>query len=98
MYDEEGNVTDNVDEAVEIRTDYLSKEQGESRTNGETTTEDSTEQEITSGTTDGTTQTVENPNLLQAFNPEEEIGEGNPDYRDIKVAFEVVDQMNQIEL
>ena len=91
MYDEEGNVTDNVDEAVEIRTDYLSKEQGESRTNGETTTEDSTEQEITSGTTDGTTQTVENPNLLQAFNPEEEIGEGNPDYRDIKVAFEVVE-------
>ena len=91
MYDEEGNVTDNVEEAVEIRTDYLSKEQGESRTNGETTTEDSTEQEITSGTTDGTTQTVENPNLLQAFNPEEEIGEGNPDYRDIKVAFEVVE-------
>ena len=61
MYDAEGNVTDNVEEAVEIRTDYLSKEQGE------------------------------NLNLLQAFNPEEEIGEGNPDYRDIKVAFEVVE-------
>ena len=63
MYDEEGNVTENVEEAVEIRTDYLSKEQEE----------------------------TEGEKLLQAFNPEEEIGEGNPDYRDIKVAFEVVE-------
>ncbi len=63
MYDEEGNVTENVEEAVEIRTDYLSKEQEE----------------------------TEGENLLEAFNPEEEIGEGNPDYRDIKVAFEVVE-------
>ena len=63
MYDAEGNVTDNVEEAVEIRTDYLSKEQEE--TGGE--------------------------NLLQAFKAEEEIGEKNPDYRDIKVAFEVVE-------
>ena len=73
MYDEEGNETEDVEDAVEIRTDYLSKEQGETRLNGE---------EETAG---------ENPNLLQAFNPEEEIGEGNPDYRDIKVAFEVVE-------
>ena len=29
MYDEEGNVTENAEEAVEIRTDYLSKEQEE---------------------------------------------------------------------
>ncbi len=63
MYDEEGNVTENSEEAVEIRTDYLSKEQEE----------------------------TEGENLLQAFNPEEEIGEENPDYRDIKVAFEVVE-------
>ena len=63
MYDEEGNVTENSEEAVEIRTDYLSKEQEE----------------------------TEGENLLEAFNPEEEIGEGNPDYRDIKVAFEVVE-------
>ena len=63
MYDAEGNITENVDEAVEIRTDYLSKEQEE----------------------------TEGENLLQAFNPEEEIGEGNPDYRDIKIAFEVVE-------
>ena len=68
MYDEEGNVTENVEEAVEIRTDYLSKEQGESRLNGE-----------------------ENPNLLQAFDSNAEIGQGNPDYRDIKVAFEVIE-------
>ena len=63
MYDEQGNVTDNVEDAVKITTDYLSKDQ--EKTEGE--------------------------NLLQAFNPEEEIGEGNPDYRDIKVAFEVIE-------
>ena len=63
MYDAEGNITENVDEAIEIRTDYLSKEQEE----------------------------TEGENLLQAFNPDAEIGEGNPDYRDIKIAFEVVE-------
>ncbi len=63
MYDEEGNETENEEEAVEIRTDYLSKEQEE----------------------------TEGENLLEAFNPEEPVGEGNPDYRDIKVAFEVVE-------
>ena len=96
MYDEEGNVTDNVEEAVEIRTDYLSKEQGEERLTGENTTEEGTETTPEEGTTNEGTETtpgetVENPNLLQAFNPDEEIGEGNPDYRDIKVAFEVVE-------
>ena len=63
MYDKDGNVTENVEEAVEIRTDYLSKEQEE----------------------------TEGENLLQAFNPNAEIGEENPDYRDIKVAFEVIE-------
>ena len=89
MYDEEGNVTDNAEEAVEIRTDYLSKEQGEGRLDGEETTPG----DITQDTQEEDTpvSTEENPNLLQAFNPEEEIGEGNPDYRDIKVAFEVVE-------
>ena len=120
MYDEEGNVTDNAEEAVEIRTDYLSKEQGESRLNGEETTVGDTTQDAQEGTTPGATdenteqttpgtttdgseeqttpetteengEGTENPNLLQAFNPEEEIGKGNPDYRDIKVAFEVVE-------
>ena len=63
MYDKDGNVTENVEEAVEIRTDYLSKEKEE----------------------------TEGENLLQAFNPNAEIGEENPDYRDIKVAFEVIE-------
>ena len=63
MYDKDGNITNNAEEAVEIRTDYLSKEQEE----------------------------TEGENLLQAFNPDAEIGEENPDYRDIKVAFEVVE-------
>ncbi len=80
MYDAEGNVTENSEEAVEIRTDYLSKEQGESRLDGEGNAEEGTE-----------TTPVENPNLLQAFDPNAEIGEGNPDYRDLKVAFEVIE-------
>ena len=63
MYDKDGNRTENAEEAVEIRTDYLSKEQ----------------------------EQTEGENLLQAFNPDAEIGEGNPDYRDLKVAFEVVE-------
>ena len=33
----------------------------------------------------------ENPNLLKAFNPDVEIGDNNPDYADVKVAFEVVE-------
>ena len=72
MYDAEGNVTENVEEAEKIVTDYLSKEQGEVRMEEDETLE-------------------ENPNLLQAFNPEEEISETNPDYRDVKVAFKVVE-------
>ena len=72
MYDAEGNVTENVEEAEKIVTDYLSKEQGEARMEEDSTLE-------------------ENPNLLQAFNPEEEISETNPDYRDVKVAFRVVE-------
>ena len=72
MYDAEGNVTENVEEAEKIVTDYLSKEQGEARMEEDSTLE-------------------ENPNLLQAFNPEEEISETNPDYRDVKVAFKVIE-------
>lgn len=63
MYDSEGNKTEDVNEAVKISTDYLSKEQ--EKTGGE--------------------------NLLKAFNPDAEISENNPDYRDLKVAFEVIE-------
>ena len=34
---------------------------------------------------------TENPNLLQPFNSEEEISETNPDYRDVKIAFRVIE-------
>ena len=63
MYDEEGNVTEDVEEAVSVRTDYLSKEQ------------------------------EENPgdNLLLAFNPNEPISETNPSYKDVQIAFRVVE-------
>ena len=72
MYDAEGNVTENVSEAVKIVTDYLSKEQGEAMM-----AEDDT--------------LTENPNLLKAFDSSEEISETNPDYRDVRVAFKVVE-------
>ncbi len=69
--------TENVDEAEVIVTDYLSKEQGESGMLA---------QEI-----DPETGLNINPNLLHAFNKDEEISDTNPEYKDVKVAFEVVE-------
>ena len=63
MYDENGNETEDVSQAVSIKTDYLSKEQEEK----------------------------EGENLLHAFNPNEEISETNPEYRDVQVAFKVIE-------
>ncbi len=72
MYDENGEETDDIEDAIEIRTTYLSKDSEEE----------------------------EGDNLIKAFNQEEDVptyedDEGqkvnNPDYRDIKVAFEVVE-------
>ena len=57
MLDEEGNVTENIEEAVALETDYLSKEQ---------------EQE-------------EGANLIEPFDGE------NLDYRDVKIAFKVIE-------
>ena len=72
MYDAEGNETENVEEAVKIVTDYLSKEQGEARMEEDESLE-------------------ENPNLLKAYDAEKGITEDNPDYRDVKVVFKVVE-------
>ena len=36
-------------------------------------------------------ESQENPNLLKAFRPEEELSNVNPDYKDVKVAFKVVE-------
>ena len=36
-------------------------------------------------------EAAENPNLLKAFDPNAEISETNPDYKDVKVAFKVVE-------
>lgn len=65
-------VTTKVEEAEIIATDYLSKEQGETRMEKD--------EELT-----------ENPALLKAFKPDEEISDTNPDYKDVKVAFKVVE-------
>ena len=72
MYDAEGNVTENVEEAVKVTTDYTSKEYGETLMSNDSSL-------------------TENPNLLNAFNPEEEISENNPDYVDVQIAFRVLD-------
>ena len=71
MYDAEGNVTENVSEAVRVVTDYLSKANGESMMEEDSLTE--------------------NPNLLQAFDKEQAISETNPDYRDVQIAFRVIE-------
>ena len=63
MYDANGEETEDVSQAVSIKTDYLSKEQEEK----------------------------EGENLLHAFNPNEEISETNPEYRDVQVAFKVIE-------
>ncbi len=70
MYDESGNVTENAEEAVEIRTTYLSKEN----------------------------ETTPGEFLLQAFDRTAEISEDNPDYLDIKVAFQVKDPNSNTEI
>ena len=72
MYDENGNKTQEVKNAKNIKTDYLSKEQGEERMKKDE-------------------NLTENPNLLKAFDEEKEISETNPDYKDVKVAFKVVE-------
>ncbi len=77
MYDSEGNITENVEEAEKIVTDYLSKEHGEEM--------------MQENETQGNENQEENPNLLHAFNKEAEISDTNPDYRDIKVAFKVTE-------
>ena len=66
MYDSEGNVTTDVNNAEKISTDYLSKEQ----------------------------EQVEGENLLRPFDSSKEISTVdplNPDYRDVQVAFRVVE-------
>lgn len=67
MYDKDGNVTDKAEEAVEIKTDYLSeaKEKSENR-----------------------------DNLIDPFDSSKAISTEdplNPDYRDVKVAFRVIE-------
>ena len=63
MIDENGNETQDVEEAVKVTTDYLSKEQEE----------------------------TEGENLLAAYDKELGITSTNPDYRDVKIAFKVIE-------
>ncbi len=62
MYDSHANEVQNASDALEIRTNYLSKEESEKR--GE-------------------------DNLLKAFDSSAGVSNTNPDYRDVKVAFQV---------
>ena len=81
MLDENGNITENVEEAVEITTDYLS----EAKENRQTTTDEETGE---------VTETVERDNLIDPFDATKPISTEeplNPDYRDVKVAFKVTE-------
>ena len=61
MYDKDGNETEDVSKAVQIKTTYLSKEKEE-----------------TAGA-----------NLIHAFDPTKAISDTNPEYKEVKVAFQV---------
>ena len=39
---------------------------------------------------------TENPNLLQPFDKESEISETNPDYRDVQIAFRVIESIKKM--
>ena len=76
MYDSQGKETKDVSKATKIKTDYLSKEQGEARMKNGTEIEE---------------EMTENPALLKAFDKTADISEKNPDYADVKVAFKVIE-------
>ena len=76
MYDKDGKSTTKVSDAVRIKTDYTSKENGELLMKSNNQTE---------------SDLSENPNLLHAFDKTAGITDTNPDYVDVKVAFKVKD-------
>ena len=76
MYDKDGKSTTKVSDAVRIKTDYTSKENGELLMKSN----DPTKSDLS-----------ENPNLLHAFDKTAGITDTNPDYVDVKVAFKVKD-------
>ena len=83
MKDAEGNITENVEEAEEITTDYLSSAKEEA--SKETTTDEETGEEI---------EVVRRDNKIEAFDSSKEISAEeplNPDYKDVKVAFRVTE-------
>ncbi len=63
MIDKDGNETKDLDKAVKITTDYLSKEQ----------------------------EKEEGSNLIKAFDKTQGITAENPDYKDVKIAFKVIE-------
>lgn len=70
MIDKDGNETMDIEKAVKVTTDYLSKEQ---------------EKEIGS-------------NLIKALNKEAGITSENPDYKDIKISFKVIEPSTSIRI
>ena len=81
MYDKDGNVTENVSEAVKITTDYLSKAKEV--------------KDITVVTDEETGEAVETKvreNLINPFDDGQDLSATNPDYKDVKVAFKVTEE------
>lgn len=84
MIDKEGKVTEKVEDAEKITTDYLSEEK-----------EIKSKMSITDETTGETTEPTNiRDNLIAPFDSSKEISDKeplNPDYKDIKVAFKVTE-------
>lgn len=84
MYDKDGEITENVEEAVKITTDYLSEEN-----------EIKSKMTVTDETTGETsTPTASRNNLIRPFDSSKAISNEeplNPDYKDVQVAFKVTE-------
>jgi len=70
MIDKDGNETEDIEKAVKVITDYLSKEQ----------------------------EKEEGSNLIKAYNKETGITSKNPDYKDIKISFKVIEPSTSIRI
>ncbi len=70
MIDKDGNETMDIEKAVKVTTDYLSKEQ----------------------------EREEGSNLIKAFDKEVGITDENPDYKDVKISFKVIEPSTSIRI
>ncbi len=81
MIDKDGKVTENVSEAVKITTDYLSEAK-----------EVVSKKVVTDEETGETIEAKIRENLIDPFDSSKGLSNTNPDYKDVKVAFKVIEE------